>query len=142
MSEPIVISTSKYNKQGKVDIDGHIWDVKLPGAGTELRLSQAFRANKLYNARIRELDKKIDADEVTEADLDRYEEYNAKYEESEKTIFSFFTNVFRDSTPDNSEVKKWVEDTPTSIIERAFEDVKKQANSKDTNESKGTSESS
>lgn len=136
MSDTVKITTSQYNTQGKVDIDGHIWDVKLPGAGTELRLSQAFRASKLYSSRIQLLDKKIDDETITDADLDRYEEYNKKYEESEKMIFSFFTGVFRDSTPDNAEVKQWVEDTPTAVIEMAFNDVKEQANSKETDGSK------
>ena len=52
MAEPVKISTSKHIKEGKVDIDGHIWTVKLPGAKTELRMSQVFRDNKLYAARI------------------------------------------------------------------------------------------
>lgn len=136
MSEPIKISTEKYNKQGKVDIDGHIWTVKLPGAGTELRLSQAMRASKLYGSRISLIDKKIDKDTATEADLDSYEKYIKKYEENEKVIFDFFTTMFQDDTEDNSEVKKWVEETPTSIIELAFEDIKNQANGTDEAEPK------
>lgn len=150
MAEPIKISTSKYAKQGKVDIDGHIWDVKLPGAGTELRLSQAFRSSKLNSARIQSFDdrldkldqaridfeqKKITKEEleqfvISDSDLDRYEEYNDKQREAEKIIYAFFTDIFQDSTEDNSEVKAWVEETPTAIIQLAFEDVKEAANGK------------
>lgn len=140
MPEPIQINTSKYNTHGKVEIDGHIWEVRLPGAGTELRLSQATRASKLYGSRIALLDQKIDAETITSEDLDLYEEYNRKYEEAEKILTGFFTTVFKDSTEDNSEVKKWVEDTPTSIIMLAFDDVKNQAN-KVADDSPGTSES-
>lgn len=128
MAEPIKISTDKYNKQGKVNIDGHIWTVKLPGAGTELKLSQAFRGSKLWAARLKQLDSKIDNGKITDQELDNYEEYVDKYEKNEKIIFQFFYDVFRDDTKDNSEVKQWVNDTPTAIIQQAFEDIKQSAN--------------
>lgn len=128
MAEPIKISTSDYNKEGKVEVDGKIWSVKLPGAGSELRLSQTFRSSKLYGARIANLDKKIDDGTVTDEELDKYEEYVFKYEESEKEILDFFVSVFKDDTKDNSEVKLWVEETPTAIIQLAFESIKGQAN--------------
>lgn len=127
-STPIKISTAKYNKKGKVDIDGHIWDVVLPGAGTELRFSQASRACKLYAARIDLLDKKIDSGKATLDELDQYEDYAKKFEENERVIYETFTATFKDGTPDNSEVKAWVEATPTMIIMMAMEDVKEQAN--------------
>jgi hypothetical protein len=114
MAEPVKISTSKYKQNGKVDIDGKIWSVKLPGAGTELRLSQAQR-------RLKVLDKKIESDNATEEDLDRYDGY-------EKTVYDVFFNMFEDTTKDNSEVKAWIEDTPLAIIMLAFEDIKNQAN--------------
>lgn len=155
MADPIKISTSKYATTGKVDIDGKIWDVKLPGAGTELRLSQAFRACKLYGSRMQVIDRKIEKyaqaqidfddkkiteeqfDELapTDSDLDRYEEYTIKYEDSERLISSFFNQVFTDGTDDNTEVKKWVEETPTAVIQMAFEDITAQAKGK-TNGSK------
>ena len=134
MAQPIKINTGKYVKEGQVEIDGKIWSVKLPGAGTELRLSQAFRKSKLYGARINLLDKKIDSETITENELDQYEEYSKLFEENEKVIFEFFTSVFKDNTKDNSEVKKWVEETPTSIIQLAFEDIQGQANNEDKNE--------
>lgn len=144
MAEPIKISTDKYTKQGKVDIDGNVWDAVLPGAGTELRFSQASRACKMQLARIELLDKKIDAGTITAAELDQYEEYSAKFEENEAIIYDIFTRTFRDSTEDNSEVKKWVDETPTSIIMMAFEDVKNQGTDKieAKDDTAGTSESS
>lgn len=128
MTEPLKISTSKYTKSGQVDVDGNIWNVVLPGAGTELRFSQASRACKLYQARLDLLDKKIDSSTATEDDLDNYELYSKKYEESEAIIYGVFQQTFRDKTKDNTSVKKWMDETPTSIIMLAFEDVKSQSN--------------
>lgn len=131
MAEPIKISTSKYIKQGKVEIDRNLWEVVLPGAGTELRFSQASRACKLHAARIDLLDKKIDNGTITDSELDRYEESSKKYEENEKIIYDIFHKTFQDGTKDNSSVKKWVDETPTAIIMLAFEDVKEQSKDKD-----------
>jgi len=130
MAEPIKISTNKYIKNGKVDIDGNIWNIVLPGAGTEMRFSQASRACKLSSARVSMIDKKIENGTATEADLDAYEQYSAKYEENEKIIYETFLQVFNDDTDDNSEVRKWIEDTPTSVLMMAFEDIKGQADGK------------
>lgn len=132
MTEAIKISTSKYNKEGKVDIDGHVWSVKLPGAGTEMRFSQASRACNSYEARLKIIDKKIEDGTVTEADLDRYDEFLEKYAENEKIVFDIFLEGFRDGTPDNSEVTKWIQETPTAVIMLAFEDIKQTANAKGT----------
>jgi len=128
MPQPLKITTSKYNKQGKVDVDGKIWSITLPGVGSELRLSQAFRNSKLYGARISNIDKKIEAGKVTDQELDQYEQYCKDYEKSEQVILEVFTNMFRDDTEDNSEVKNWVQETPTAIIQLAFEAIKEQAN--------------
>lgn len=125
MAEPVKISTNKYTKQGKVDIDGKIWSVKLPGAGTELKMSQAQR-------RLTVLQNKVDAGNATEEDLDRYDAY-------EKTIYDVFFNMFIDDTKDNSEVKAWINETPMAIIMMAFEDIKESANGK-IDEPKATSE--
>lgn len=114
MSEPIKIVTSKYNKDGQVDIDGHIWTVKLPGAATELRLNQAQR-------RLQVIQKKIDKGDATEEDLDRYDEY-------EKTVYDAFRLMLRDTTEDNSEVNAWIDETPLVVIMLVFEDMKAQAN--------------
>ena len=106
MSEPIKINTGKYITHGKVEIDGHTWTVKLPGAGTELRYSQAQRASKLWGSRLALLDKKIDKGTITESELDKYEEYSKKYEENERVIYDIFKDIFKDDTKDNSEVSK------------------------------------
>ncbi len=118
MAEAIKISTGKYTKEGKVDIDGNIWTIKLPGAGTEMKLSQAQRRLKL-------LDKKIEADTADEDDLDKYDKF-------EKVIFDTFKDMFKDGTKDNEKVKEWVEDTPIAIIVQVFEDVKKAADGRET----------
>lgn len=118
MAEAIKISTGKYTKEGKVDIDGNIWTIKLPGAGTEMKLSQAQRRLKL-------LYKKIEADTADEDDLDKYDKF-------EKVIFDTFKDMFKDGTKDNDKVKEWVEDTPIAIIVQVFEDVKKAADGRET----------
>lgn len=123
MSEPIKISTQKYIKNGQVEIDGHKWTVKLPGAGTELRYSQANRAIKLCEARLSLIDKKIDKGTVTEAELDQYEEYSDKFEENERVVYGIFKSVFQDGTKDNTEVNKWLEETSLSLIILAFEEI-------------------
>jgi ASC-1-like (ASCH) protein len=113
-TEPIKINTGKYNKQGKVDVDGKIWTVKLPGAGTEMRLSQAQR-------RLTMLDQKVENKTATEEDLDKYDSY-------ELVVYETFKNMFKDNTKNNSEVSKWVEETPLAIMVQVFEDLKEQAN--------------
>lgn len=127
MAEPIKIDTTKYRKEGKVNIDGHIWDVHLPGAGTELRLSQLFRSSQLWSSRIELAERKIKANTATEEDLDKYEECDARFTESEQKILDLFTQFFKDSTPDNSEVKAWLEETPIAFIQATFEDIKEQS---------------
>lgn len=126
MAEPIKISTKKYTKQGKVDVDGNIWEVKLPGAATELRLSQAFRGSKLWAARMSKLDEKIDSGKISDSELDSYEEYKEKYEENERIVFEFFSDMFQDGTEVNVSVKAWIDATPTSVIQAVFEDMKEQ----------------
>ena len=126
MADPIKISTKKYTKQGKVDVDGNIWEVKLPGAATELRLSQAFRGSKLWAARMSKLDEKIDSGKISDSELDSYEEYKEKYEENERIVFEFFSDMFQDGTEDNVSVKAWIDATPTSVIQAVFEDMKEQ----------------
>jgi len=115
MTEIRKIDTLKYNKDGKVDVDGKIWTVKLPGAGTELQMSRVQRRQKF-------LADKIEKGSYTEEDLDRYDEM-------EQWLFDFFKTMFTDGTEDNSEVSQWMEDTPLAIILQAFEDIKEQANS-------------
>lgn len=127
MAQPLKISTTKYIQHGKVEIDGHIWTVKMPGAGTELRYSQAQRAEKLYGSRLELLNKKIDSGTITEEELDKYEEYSAKYEENERIIYDIFKQIFQDGTKDNSEVNKWLEETSLSLIILAFNEIEQNA---------------
>jgi hypothetical protein len=128
MPEPVKISTSKYTKQGKVEVDGKVWSIVLPGAGTELKLSQAFRGSKLWGSRINLLDEKINTGDITETELDKYEEYIEKFESCERIIFDYFSTMFKDETEDNSEVKEWISGTPSIVMEMAFKDIKEQAN--------------
>lgn len=127
MAEPIRVNTKKYTQEGKVDIDGNIWDVRLPGTGTEMRFNQASRQSKLYFARLEIIDKKIEAGTVTEAELDKYEEYSAKYDEAEATIKQVFSSMFNDGTDNNSAVEKWIDKTPSVVMIKAFEDIRGQA---------------
>jgi len=107
------VDTTKYNKEGKVNVDGKIWSIKLPGAGKELRLSKAQR-------RLKFLQKKIDSGNYDESDLDAYDNL-------EDFTYNFFYEMFQDGTEDNSEVKAWMDDTPLAIIVQSFEDIKSQA---------------
>lgn len=123
MSEPLKINTKKFQTGGKVEVDGKVWDVKLKGAGSELRYSQAQRQVKLYAARLANLDKKIEAGEATNEELDKYEQYSHIYEENEQIVYQELQTMFRDSTDDNSEVKKWLDETPIFAVLMAFEEV-------------------
>lgn len=114
MDKKGVIDTTKFNRSGKVEVDGMLWDVILPGSGVDMKISKAQRRLKL-------LDKKIEDGSATEEDYD-------KYDELEDYCMSTIVNMFRDSTPDNAEVKKWVEETPSTIIYLAIKDIKEQAN--------------
>lgn len=117
MSEVKTIDTKQYIKEGKVSVDGQLWEVKLPGAGTELRMGKVKR-------RIDLLSKKVDNGTATEEELDRLDNF-------EDEMFGFFKGIFKDATKDNSEVEKWVEETPTAFIMQAIEDIREQANEND-----------
>lgn len=117
VKETQIVDTSKYTREGKVEVDGNLWTVKLPGAGTELKVSKAQR-------RLTFLEKKIASDKYDEKDLDRYDEL-------EDYMFGFFKTVFIDGTENNSEVAKWLDETPGAIIMKAFEDIKTAASASD-----------
>lgn len=114
MSEIKKIDTKQFTSEGKVEVDGMVWSVKLPGGGKELEMSKAQR-------RVKFLEMKIGAGDYTEEDLDRLDAL-------EDYFISFFKGIFRDETPDNSEVDKWIDETPQALILMALEDIKKQAN--------------
>lgn len=109
----ITINTSKYMGEKRVVIDGNDWKVTLPGAGEELRMSQAQRRIKL-------LDKKIEDGSATEADYDLYDKLEAD-------MLQRFVDMFNDGSKDNKTVKDWVNNTPFAIIAASFEEVKKQS---------------
>lgn len=128
MSEVLSLSSGKYKKSGKISIDGMIWDVKLPGANSELRLSQVQRESKMLEARMKLLTDKIDSGSFDEKDLQLYEKTSLSMAECEKFMVDFFLSYFADSTDDNREVKKWLNETPLAIIFQQFEDIRDQAN--------------
>lgn len=117
MSDIKKINTSKYITEGKVEVDGKIWDVVLPGAGTELKMGKMQRRADF-------LAKKVESGTATEEDLDRLDNIEDEY-------LNLFKNIFRDATKDNSEVSEWVEKTPTAVIMQAIEDIREQANEND-----------
>ena len=114
----ITISTKDYLKPRKVLVDGMEWDLQMIGAGSELAMSQSQRRIKL-------LDQKIANDTATEEDFDLYDKL-------ERQFFAMFENIFNDGTATNASVKKWVADTPTSVILLVFEDIKKQVDENET----------
>ena len=118
MSDIKKIDTGKFTKEGKVEVDGKIWSVVLPGAGTELKMGKMKRRQEF-------LAKKAENGTATEEDLDRLDAI-------EDEFFQFFKNIFKDDTKDNSEVSDWVENTPTAIIMQAIEDIREQANENDS----------
>jgi hypothetical protein len=106
------IKTSDYTKVYDIEVDGEHWQMKSPGAGDELIMGQAQRRMKLLNA-------KIDNGTATSEDLDLYDEL-------EKSMFDLVTKIFKDTTPDNHNVKKWVLNTPMQVIIKAIESIKTQ----------------
>lgn len=113
MSDIKKIDTSTYTTEGKVDIDGNIWGIKLPGAGTELRMSKIQRRSAL-------LTQKAEKGTATEEDLD-------KLDALEDEFYNFFIGIFDDGKG-GDDVRAWAEKTPLAVIYQAFEDIKKQAN--------------
>jgi hypothetical protein len=109
----ISITTSDYLEEKHVLVDGRDWVIKLPGAGTELRISQAQRRMKL-------LDKKINDGSASEEDYDLYDKL-------ENNTITVFENMFNDGTTENESVKQWIQETPMGVIMAAFEEIKKQA---------------
>lgn len=109
----ISITTSDYLEEKHILVDGNDWIIKLPGAGSELRLSQSNRRMKL-------LDKKIEDGTATEADFDLYDKL-------ENNTIDMFKNMLNDQTTDNKSVIDWIENTPLAVINASFEEIKKQA---------------
>lgn len=115
MSDVKVLDTNRYTRSGKVKVvldDGRSvdWDVILPGAGRELQMSKIQRRSKV-------LYKKEANDTLTEDEANELSSI-------EDSSIAYFTEIFKDSTADNSQVKAWVYSTPMSVIVRAIEDIK------------------
>ncbi len=106
------IKTADYIKTFKIIVDGKEWTVKRFGAGYELSLSQATRRLKL-------LGKKIENDTAIDEDYDQYDKLEQK-------VTSIFSDIFNDGTENNTSVKKWVEETPSDVLMKIFQDVTKQ----------------
>lgn len=111
------IDTSKYIKEGKVKVDGNVWEVKLPGAGVELKMSKIQR-------RYTFLGKRVEDGTITEEQLDYMDT-------ADDFFYNFFSSIFKDGTKDNKAVKDWIANTPLAVIQKAFEDIKRQADSKE-----------
>ncbi len=125
------IDTSKYIKVKKILIDGKEWDIRATGAGEELALSQGQR-------RLKFIEKLIDSGNATREDID-------KADQLEQQMLTIFKGLFKDSTKDNSEVNKWIESTPLSMIYTVLEEIKKQSEENDEatgNQAPGSSEGS
>ena len=114
------IKTSNYVTSKKILVDGEEWTMTAPGAGDELALGQAQRRSEM-------IQKKIDANTASDEDYDTYERL-------ENRMFELFAKVFRDSTPDNSQVKAWLNATPVSVIYAILEDIQKQVQAKESSD--------
>lgn len=128
MAETLKLSSDKQRRSGKVEIDGHIWSVSMPGANSELRFSQLARDAKRLNSRMAMLDKKIEDGSITSDELDQYDATSKEAVLVESEILGFYSTFFKDNTADNSEVKKWVSDTPLNAIIKVFEEITQKNN--------------
>lgn len=111
------IKTSNYVTSKKILLDGQEWTMTAPGAGDELALGQAKRRSEM-------IEKKIQAGTASDEDYDTYDRL-------EDRIFKLFAKIFRDSTPDNSQVAAWLDATPMAVIYAIMEDIQKQAEAKE-----------
>lgn len=100
----VTITTNDFIKTKKVLIDGMDWEFIAPGAGLSLELSRLAR-------------------EITENKEATTEEQTKMIE----TMFEYYGSIFRDKTKDNSEVKKWLRNTPIETIGLVVAEVQKQS---------------
>lgn len=99
----VSISTKDFVKVKKIQIDGQDWDFIAPGAGLSLELSRLAR-------------------EVTENKDATAQEQTAMIE----TMFEYYGSIFRDSTKDNSQVKKWLRSTPIESLPLIVAEINRQ----------------
>lgn len=98
----VSITTKDYVKTKQILIDGMEWEFVAPGAGLSLELSRIAR-------------------EVSE-NKDATSEEQTKMIE---TMFEYYGAIFRDKTKGNTQVKKWLRETPIDTIGRVVEAVQK-----------------
>jgi hypothetical protein len=116
----INIDTKEYIGEKRVIIDGNDWLVKLPGAGTDLAISQKQR-------RATFLENKIKSGKYDEKDLDLLDEI-------ETYLVNTMKKMFSDGTPDNASVEKWFDETPSVLIFKVFDDIKRKAQESEATE--------
>lgn len=114
------IKTVDYNKkpERKVLVDGNVWTMTTLGAGTELKLSQAQRRQKL-------LQTKIESGQATDKDYDRYDEI-------EEMMINIFDTLFKDGTEGNKHIKKFIQETPSEIMMKILENIQEQFKENET----------
>lgn len=100
----VSINTKDFVKTKKVQIDGMDWEFIAPGAGLSLELSRLAR-------------------EITENKDATTEEQTKMIE----TMFEYYGSIFRDSTKGNTQVKKWLRDTPIETIGLVVAEINKQS---------------
>lgn len=99
----ISITTKDFVKSKKVLIDDMEWEFIAPGAGLSLELSKLAR--------------EISSKEATQ------EEQNNMIE----TMFEYYRSIFKDATKDNSQVDKWLRETPIETIGLVVAEINKQS---------------
>ena len=98
----ITIATKDFIKTKSVQIDGMDWEFISPGAGLSLELSRLAREINGKEASVEEQTKMIE------------------------TMFEYYGSIFRDKTKTNSQVKKWLRDTPIDTISFVVAEIQKQ----------------
>lgn len=98
----ITITTKDFIKTKKVLIDGQDWEFVSPGAGLSLELSRLAREISEKEATSEEQTKMIE------------------------TMFEYYGSIFRDKTKNNSQVTKWLRNTPIDTIGLVVAEIQKQ----------------
>lgn len=98
----ISISTKDFVKTKTIQIDGMDWEYIAPGAGLSLELSRLAR-------------------EITEKEASTDEQTKMI-----ETMFEYYGSIFRDKTKNNSQVTKWLRETPIETIGLVVAEINKQ----------------
>ena len=105
----ISINTKDYLKGVEVDLDGNKWRFHQPGAGVMLDISKSFRKAK-------ELQGKT---ELTDDEQEQMADLNEKF-------FNLYASMFTDGTKNNTQVTKWLHDTPLETVVAVVDAIQKQ----------------